>query len=100
MGRRWKRNGKKTEKPAGGWGSLERQDLLRYLKTYRQAIIAHNNGNGSVINFKNSFTSRIGDVDLPDLSQQEIIQAPYLQFPMDLSSKQRKAVHETSVEGM
>lgn len=82
----------RRKKSGDGWGDAEQCQLADFLALYRDSALS----GGAIL--RDSYLSRIGGVEMPNLSEKGIVSAPYLQFSSNLTSKQRKMVHETSVQ--
>ena len=89
---------KKPSKNGSQWTANDRSDLLAFLDAYRDAAIAayrRQKNNSNISNSSNQFI--IGGIDFPELSNQSVRQR-FLALPPQLTSKQRKMVHECCVE--
>jgi hypothetical protein len=78
----------------------ERRALVQYLLQYKQgAIDVYYHGTSRhAMDTEDSASVTIGFVSLPVLTT-DVLRQPYLTFPVSLTNKQRKAVHETCIEG-
>lgn len=123
MGRRWRRSNKQRKAPfisskssssihSGSSSSLpspryitmnDRKVLHSYLEEFKAeaeaCFLAKLEREKYVYKPKQQQPATLGDVTLPALSK-KILERPFLALPCTLSSKHRKLVHETCVEGM
>jgi len=102
---RWRRNKNyKRKKDAAStgqdplWTWKERHELIRYLKAYKKGAeqVYHD---GRLNDVSDGEAQTIGKVEFPPLTK-TVLSQPFLELPQDLTSKQRKIVHECCVEGM
>lgn len=79
----------------------DRKLLLRYLQAYKRGaweVYSEGESNGSFVSKRSGTPLVIGGHVFPSLTK-EVLRQPYVQLPRELSSKQRRAVHEICSDG-
>jgi hypothetical protein len=81
-----------------GFSYKDRKILLQYLKDYRDGALALYNQNTRPQTPESQEPISIASHKFPLLTD-EVLRKPYLALPKDLSSKQRRVVHDMCIDG-